>query len=41
MPRRALLRERLAPSWRIASMSGEELVEHRYAKFRQMGNFFA
>ncbi len=26
---------------RIASMSGDHLVEHRYLKFRRMGNFFA
>lgn len=25
----------------LLSMSGEELVAHRYAKFRKMGNFFA
>jgi len=25
----------------LSGMSGEQLVEHRYAKFRKMGNFFA
>jgi acetyl-CoA carboxylase carboxyl transferase subunit alpha len=25
----------------LAALSGEQLVEHRYAKFRKMGNFFA
>ena len=25
----------------LAAMSGDQLVEHRYAKFREMGNFFA
>ncbi|MGA2272870.1 MAG: acetyl-CoA carboxylase carboxyltransferase subunit alpha [Bryobacteraceae bacterium] len=25
----------------LAGLSGEQLVEHRYAKFRKMGNFFA
>ena len=25
----------------LASLGGEQLVEHRYAKFRKMGNFFA
>jgi acetyl-CoA carboxylase alpha subunit len=25
----------------LAGMSGDQLVEHRYAKFRKMGNFFA
>jgi acetyl-CoA carboxylase carboxyl transferase subunit alpha len=25
----------------LSSMSSEQLVDHRYAKFRQMGNFFA
>jgi acetyl-CoA carboxylase carboxyl transferase subunit alpha len=25
----------------LESMSGDQLVEHRYAKFRRMGNFFA
>jgi acetyl-CoA carboxylase carboxyl transferase subunit alpha len=36
------LRERLqAELERMASIRGEELVEHRYLKFRRMGNFFA
>ena len=26
---------------RLAGMDGEQLVEHRYRKFREMGNFFA
>jgi acetyl-CoA carboxylase carboxyl transferase subunit alpha len=26
---------------RLAGMTGKELVQHRYEKFRQMGNFFA
>jgi len=26
---------------KLAAMSAEQLVEHRYAKFRRMGNFFA
>jgi len=25
----------------LAGLSGEQLIEHRYAKFRKMGNFFA
>jgi acetyl-CoA carboxylase alpha subunit len=25
----------------LAGMNGDELVDHRYAKFRKMGNFFA
>jgi acetyl-CoA carboxylase carboxyl transferase subunit alpha len=25
----------------LASLGGEQLIEHRYAKFRKMGNFFA
>jgi acetyl-CoA carboxylase carboxyl transferase subunit alpha len=25
----------------LAGLTGEQLVEHRYAKFRKMGNFFA
>ena len=36
------LREHLLRSLaELAGMSAEELVEHRYAKFRRMGNFFA
>jgi acetyl-CoA carboxylase alpha subunit len=26
---------------KLANLSGEQLVAHRYAKFRKMGNFFA
>ncbi len=35
---RGYLRRRLKE---LAPMSGDELVEHRYEKFRRMGNFFA
>ncbi len=38
----ANLRQHLAGSLReLSIMSGDQLVEHRYAKFRKMGNFFA
>jgi acetyl-CoA carboxylase carboxyl transferase subunit alpha len=37
-----LLREHLRGELgRIASMTADQLVEHRYLKFRRMGNFFA
>jgi len=37
-----LLREHLRRHLEeLADLTGEELVEHRYAKFRRMGNFFA
>ena len=36
-----LLREHLRRHLEeLADLTGEELVEHRYAKFRRMGNFF-
>jgi len=38
----ANLRQHLASALReLAIMSADQLVEHRYAKFRKMGNFFA
>ncbi len=38
----ANLRQHLAGRLReLSIMSGDQLVEHRYAKFRKMGNFFA
>ena len=38
----ANLREALRRSLlELAGLTGEQLVEHRYAKFRKMGNFFA
>ena len=38
----ASLRQHLAGQLSLlAVMSGDQLVEHRYAKFRKMGNFFA
>ncbi len=38
----ANLREHLAAQLtQLCVMSGDQLVEHRYAKFRKMGNFFA